>query len=129
MANKVLMIDDDPEFVDAITNLLDAKGYEVHTASNGKDGVAKAKAENPDIILLAVMMTTKHEGFDTAREMHEDENIKDTPIIIMTGIRREMNLPFGFEPDETWLPVKQVLEKPVKPEVLLKAVSEHIRQA
>ena len=129
MANKVLMIDDDPEFVDAITNLLDAKGYEVHTASNGKDGVAKAKAENPDIILLDVMMTTKHEGFDTAREMHEDENIKDTPIIIMTGIRREMNLPFGFEPDDTWLPVKQVLEKPVKPEILLKAVSEHIRKA
>ena len=87
MANKVLMIDDDPEFVDAISNLLDAKGYEVHTASNGKDGVAKAKAENPDIILLDVMMTTKHEGFDTAREMHEDETIKDTPIIIMTGIR------------------------------------------
>jgi len=129
MANKVLMIDDDPEFVDAITNLLDAKGYEVHTASNGKDGVAKAKAENPDIILLDVMMTTKHEGFDTAREMHEGKNIKDTPIIIMTGIRREMNLPFGFEPDDTWLPVKQVLEKPVKPEVLLKAVSEHIRKA
>jgi len=129
MANKVLMIDDDPEFVEAITNLLDAKGYEVHTASNGKDGVAKAKAENPDIILLDVMMTTKHEGFDTAREMHEDETIKDTPIIIMTGIRREMNLPFGFEPDETWLPVKQVLEKPVKPEVLLKAVSQHIRKA
>jgi len=129
MANKVLMIDDDPEFVEAISNLLDAKGYEVHTASNGKDGVAKAKAENPDIILLDVMMTTKHEGFDTAREMHEDETIKDTPIIIMTGIRREMNLPFGFEPDETWLPVKQVLEKPVKPEVLLKAVSQHIRKA
>jgi len=125
----VLMIDDDPEFVEAISNLLDAKGYEVHTASNGKDGVAKAKAENPDIILLDVMMTTKHEGFDTAREMHEDETIKDTPIIIMTGIRREMNLPFGFEPDDTWLPVKEVLEKPVKPEVLLKAVSEHIRKA
>ena len=129
MANKVLMIDDDPEFVEAISNLLDAKGYEVHTASNGKDGVAKAKAESPDIILLDVMMTTKHEGFDTAREMHEDETIKDTPIIIMTGIRREMNLPFGFEPDDTWLPVKEVLEKPVKPEVLLKAVSEHIRKA
>jgi DNA-binding response OmpR family regulator len=129
MANKVLMIDDDPEFVEAISNLLDAKGYDVHTASNGKDGVAKAKAENPDIILLDVMMTTKHEGFDTAREMHEDEAIKDTPIIIMTGIRKEMNLPFGFEPDETWLPVKTVLEKPVKPEILLNAVAEHIRKA
>lgn len=129
MANKVLMIDDDPEFVEAISNLLDAKGYDVHTASNGKDGVAKAKAENPDIILLDVMMTTKNEGFNVARELHEDQRLQNTPIIIMTGIRREMNLPFGFEPDETWLPVKRVLEKPVKPEVLLNAISENIRKA
>ncbi len=129
MAKKVLMIDDDPEFVDAISNLLDAKGYEVHTASNGKDGVAAVKAEDPDIILLDVMMTTKHEGFDVARELHEDPKAKDTPILMMTGIRREMNLPFGFEPDEAWLPVKQVLEKPVKPEILLKAIDEHIRKA
>jgi len=129
MAKKVLMIDDDPEFVDAISNLLDAKGYDVHTASNGRDGVAKAKAENPDIILLDVMMTTKNEGFNVARELHEDNNLKETPIIIMTGIRREMNLPFGFEPDETWLPVKTVLEKPVKPEVLLSAIAENIRKS
>jgi two-component system, OmpR family, alkaline phosphatase synthesis response regulator PhoP len=129
MSKKVLMIDDDPEFVDAISNLLDAKGYEVHTASNGKDGVAKAKAENPDIILLDVMMTTKNEGFNVARELHEDQKLVETPIIIMTGIRREMNLPFGFEPDETWLPVKKVLEKPVKPEVLLSAISENIRKS
>jgi DNA-binding response OmpR family regulator len=129
MSKKVLMIDDDPEFVDAISNLLDAKGYEVHTASNGKDGVAKAKAENPDIILLDVMMTTKNEGFNVARELHEDAKLATTPIIIMTGIRREMNLPFGFEPDETWLPVKTVLEKPVKPEVLLSAIADHIRKS
>lgn len=129
MAKKVLMIDDDPEFVDAISNLLDAKGYAVHTASNGKDGVERAKAENPDIILLDVMMTTKHEGFDVARELHDDPTAKDTPIIMMTGIRKEMNLPFGFEPDNTWLPVKEVLEKPVKPEVLLKAIEKHIRKA
>jgi len=129
MSKKVLMIDDDPEFVDAISNLLDAKGYEVHTASNGKDGVAKAKAENPDIILLDVMMTTKNEGFNVARELHEDPKLATIPIIIMTGIRREMNLPFGFEPDETWLPVKKVLEKPVKPEVLLSAISANIRKS
>jgi CheY-like chemotaxis protein len=129
MAKKVLMIDDDPEFVEAISNLLDAKGYDVHTASNGKEGVEKAKAQNPDIILLDVMMTTKNEGFNVARELHDDQTLKDIPIIIMTGIRREMNLPFGFEPDETWLPVKKVLEKPVKPQVLLAAISENIRKS
>jgi CheY-like chemotaxis protein len=79
-------------------------------------------------ILLDVMMTTKNEGFNVARELHDDQKLKDTPIIIMTGIRREMNLPFGFEPDEAWLPVKRVLEKPVKPEVLLSAIAETIRK-
>ena len=127
MAKKVLMIDDDPEFVEAISNVLEAKGYDVVSASNGRDGVAAAKKEKPNIILLDVMMTTKSEGFDVARELHTDENLKGTPVIMLTGVRKEMNLPFGFEPDEEWLPVKAFLEKPVKPEVLLKAIEANIK--
>ena len=128
MAKKVLMIDDDPEFVDAITNLLDAKGYDVVSAGDGKDGVAKAKQEKPDIILLDVMMTTKSEGFDVARELSKDANLKGTPVVMLTGVRKEMNLPFGFEPDADWLPVKAFLEKPVKPEVLLKTIEDNIKK-
>ncbi len=128
MAKKVLMIDDDPEFIDAITNILDAKGYDVVSAGDGKDGVAKAKQEKPDIILLDVMMTTKSEGFDVARELSKDENLKGTPVIMLTGVRKEMNLPFGFEPDPDWLPVKAFLEKPVKPETLLKTIEENIKK-
>jgi hypothetical protein len=45
---------------------------------------------------------------------------------MLTGVRKEMNLPFGFEPDEEWLPVKDVLEKPVKPENLLKSIEKNI---
>jgi len=126
MAKKILMIDDDPEFVDATTNLLEAKGYEVESASNGKDGFEKAKAVNPDMILLDVMMTTKSEGFDVARAMHKEESLKDTPVIIISGIRKEMNLPFGFEPDETWLPVKAMLEKPIMPDLLLSTIEDNI---
>jgi two-component system, OmpR family, alkaline phosphatase synthesis response regulator PhoP len=128
MAKKVLMIDDDPEFVDAITNILDAKGYDVVSASDGKDGVAKAKQEKPDIILLDVMMTTKSEGFDVARELSKDANLKGTPVVMLTGVRKEMNLPFGFEPDADWLPVAAFLEKPVKPETLLKTIEENIKK-
>jgi DNA-binding response OmpR family regulator len=128
MAKKVLMIDDDPEFVEAITNLLDAKGYDVVSAGDGKDGVAKAKQEKPDIILLDVMMTTKSEGFDVARELSKDANLKGTPVVMLTGVRKEMNLPFGFEPDADWLPVKAFLEKPVKPEVLLKTIEDNIKK-
>jgi CheY-like chemotaxis protein len=127
MAKKVLVIDDDNDFVESIVNLLEARGYAVASASNGKDGVEAAKADNPDLILLDVMMTTKDEGFNVARQLNEVEALKGTPIIMVTGVRKEMNLPFGFEPDETWLPVKEILEKPVKPETLLNAVSKALQ--
>ena len=72
------------------------------------------------------MMTTKSEGFDVARELQGDADLKGTPVVMITGVRKEMNLPFGFEPDNEWLPVKALLEKPVKPEVLLKTIEENI---
>ena len=126
MAKTILMIDDDADFRESIANLLEAKGYDVDAAADGKEGLEKAKANKPDLILLDVMMTTKSEGFDVARELHNLEALKDTPVIMITGVRREMNLPFGFEPDEDWLPVKELLEKPIKPEVLLNAVEKYI---
>jgi CheY-like chemotaxis protein len=127
MAKKILVIDDDPDFVESVENLLEAKGYQVVSASNGKEGVEKAKAEKPNLILLDVMMNTKDEGFNVARQIHEIPEIKATPVVMVTGVRKEMNLPFGFEPDETWLPVKEVLEKPVKPETLLNAVANALK--
>ena len=126
MAKKILVIDDDPEFVEAVSNLLESKGYAVVSAPNGKEGFKKAKSTSPDLIFLDVMMTDKSEGFDVARSMKADAVIKDIPVVLITGIRKDMNLPFGFEADEDWLPVKTVLEKPVKPDMLLKTVEEYI---
>jgi CheY-like chemotaxis protein len=127
MAKKVLVIDDDNDFVESVVNLLEARGYTVTAASNGKEGLEKAKAKKPDLILLDVMMTTKDEGFNVARELQAIDGVKGTPVIMVTGVRKEMNLPFGFEPDETWLPVKQILEKPVKPETLLSAMADALK--
>jgi CheY-like chemotaxis protein len=126
MARKVLIVDDDPEFVEATTALLDAQGYEVISAPNGKVGIAKTKEERPDIILLDIMMTRDTEGFEVARELNKDPQLKNIPVIIVSGIKKEMDLPFGFESDDAWLPVKGVLEKPVKPNLLLKTVAQYI---
>ncbi len=128
MAKKILMVDDDVDLVEAVTTLLESKGYEVISAHNGDDGLKLAREENPNLMLLDVMMTRKDEGFETSRLIVEDPQLKQIPIIMVTGITKEMNLPFKFEPDDTWLPVKAVLEKPVKPEVLLKTIEEHIRK-
>lgn len=126
MAKKILIVDDDHDFVEATASLLEAKGYETASAFNGEEGYGKAKEISPDLILLDVMMANKTEGFDIARKIHDDADTKDIPVIMTTGIRKDMNLSFGFEPDQDWLPVKTVLEKPIKPEDLLEAVEKNI---
>jgi CheY-like chemotaxis protein len=126
MNNKILVVDDDVDFVEATTTLLEAKGYSVVSAANGEEGYAKAKAEKPNAMLLDVMMTHDSEGFDVARKLKEDPATKGIPIVMITGIRKSKALPFSFEPDDDWLPVKVVLEKPVKPDELLKTVKDAI---
>ena len=128
MAKKVLIIDDDHDFLEAMSMLLDSKGYSVISASDGTKGYELAKSEKPGIILLDVMMVGKTEGFELARKLKKDDLTKDIPVVLVSGIRKEMNLPFKFEPDDEMLPVRAFLEKPVKPEVLLKTVEDNIRR-
>jgi CheY-like chemotaxis protein len=129
MGGKILIIDDDADFREAMSTLLGAKGYDVITACDGEDGLKRAREISPDLILLDVMMTYKTEGFDVARKIHSEELLKEIPVIMTTGIRRDMNLSFGFEPDEELLPVKGIMEKPVKPDELLSAVEKNIRKS
>ncbi len=126
MAKKILIIDDDHDFIEAISMLLESKGFAVSSAFGGEEGVKKAKAEKPAVILLDVMMSYAAEGFDVARQLSNDDATKKIPIVLITGIKKEMNLPFGFAPDENMLPVKAVLEKPVKPQALIKVIEESI---
>jgi CheY-like chemotaxis protein len=121
---KILIVDDDSDFAEATKDVLESKGYTVVTAPDGKRGFAAAKKEKPDLMLLDVMMTTDTEGFDIARQLKQDSATAKLPVIMITGIRKAKSLPFKFEPDEDWLPVKAVMEKPIKPEVLLKSVAE-----
>ncbi len=124
---KVLIIDDDPDFVDSVRQVLEARGYIVDSAPNGEEGLKKARQIVPNLILLDVMMTKNTEGFEVSREIPKDDVLKTIPVIMITGIREKLNLPFGFEPDSTWLPVKTVLEKTIKPEQLLEKIEEFIK--
>ena len=119
---KILIVDDDVDFIGSTAALLEHEGHQTITALNGQDGYAKAKQEKPDVVLLDVMMKTDSEGFEIARQLRADPETSRMPIILITGIRKAKNLPFSFEPDEDWLPVTAVLEKPVKPEALVKSV-------
>ena len=123
---KILIIDDDPDFVDSVKAVLEARDYIVESAPDGTEGLKKAREIIPNLIILDVMMTKNTEGFEVSREFQKEDALKSIPIIIITGIREQMNLAFGFEPDGTWLPVKAVLEKTIKPDQLLAKVAEFI---
>ena len=124
---KILIVDDDPDLMEGLTEILELKGYAVACARNGEEGLRKAHDERPDLMLLDVMMTTDSEGFEVARRLHDDPATKSLPIIILTGIRKAKQLPFSYEPDADWLPVRAVLEKPVHPEVLLKQIESVLK--
>jgi two-component system, OmpR family, alkaline phosphatase synthesis response regulator PhoP len=119
---RILIIDDDPDMVEAAAVLLGKKGHVTFSAADGTSGYQRARDENPDLILLDVMMSYDSEGFDVARKLQEDPATRDVPIVMLTGIKKTKNLATKLAPDPDWLPVKAVLEKPVKPDELLRAV-------
>lgn len=125
---KILLVDDDVDFLKSTGDLLEAHGYQVITATNGGAGLAAAKQQRPTLMVLDVMMATDTEGFEVARKIPEAKELQGMPVILVTGIRKEMKLGFAFEPDETWLPVERVMEKPIDPARFLALVAKLIKK-
>jgi response regulator RpfG family c-di-GMP phosphodiesterase len=123
---KIFIIDDDYNYAEATSMLLETKGYETKHFDNSEDGFKNVINEKPDLIILDVMMSNKTDGINLSKKFSETESTKNIPIILVTGIHKEMNLPFKLEPDSEQLPVKVILEKPVKPETLLNNVEKYI---
>jgi two-component system NtrC family sensor kinase len=123
---RILVIDDDVQLVDSVETMLESVGYEVKYAYQARKGVELARQMQPDVILLDVMFAGPPgpDGFQVAREMHEDPELKDIPVIMLTGVRKVLDIPYELEPDEEWMPVKRFLEKPIKPAELLGAIKD-----
>jgi len=128
MLNKILIIDDDDDFLSAMTVFLQSQDFEVVQATNGQEGFKKVKTENPDLILLDMMMTYKTEGAETAKAIADDAAIRDIPMILITGAKKEANFPIAIEAGDTALPVKEVIEKPVNPEGLLRSIQNCLKE-
>lgn len=119
----VLLVDDDPIFVDAVSAVLESR-YDVLRAGSGAEGLRAAGEHLPDLIVLDVMMDYPSEGFDVARALKADPRTCGIPIVILTGVDQVYN--YRMETDETWVPYNRFLEKPVPPQDLLRHVGELI---
>jgi CheY-like chemotaxis protein len=123
MAGKssIMIIDDDVQLVDSVKTLLESAGYDVAYAYQAEQGMEKAREIKPDLILLDVMFAGPPgpDGFELSRQFHQDPELKEIPVIILSGVKEVLDFPFKVSPDETWMPVKAFLEKPIKPGALL----------
>ena len=120
---RVLIMDDDPDISEVMRVVLENEGYLVDSALNGDEGMERIKAARPDLIILDVMMNTLSEGFILSRELKKNPEYKKIPILMITAVREKIGIDFkSAAGDETWLPVEEYLDKPVKPAVLLEKV-------
>ena len=124
---KILLVDDDRDFVDATKLVLESKPYDVIVAYDGDEALAKAREDKPDLIILDVIMPVK-DGFSAAEQLKKDSELKKIPVIMLTS--------FSEKVGETSLSVSQGLaldtedyvDKPVSPQELLSRVERLLKK-
>lgn len=122
--SKILIIDDDIDFCLNCRVALEAAGFEVSDANTPEEGLKKVQSEEPDLVILDVLMPSQYEGFEVARRIREDLGRKNLPILILSAVHEVKEMPYHFEPNGTYLPVEAFLDKPVPPETLVRKVEE-----
>ncbi len=127
---RLLMIDDDPDFVEVIVSILENADYEVDAKYNPDDGFQALKTGSYDLLLLDVLMGRGAEGIMIARKIGDDENLRNIPILIITGMREQIAFLFPGQPvHPSFVPVDELIEKPVEPDLLLEKVSKLLQLA
>ncbi len=124
---KILLIDDDVDFVELTKTILESKPYEIVVAYDGDEGLQKAREEKPDLILLDVIMPVK-DGFTAAEQLKKDPQLSKIPVLMLTA--------FAAKRGETSIPVSQgykletedYIDKPIRPEELLARVEKHLKK-
>ncbi len=121
MPKKILLVDDDPDLVDAVSVILESKNYKVTPAYGGIEGLEKAKSEKPDLIVLDVMMPDK-DGYAVCKEIKSDPQLNQIPVILLTAVvshipttRYTQQMGLETEADD-------FINKPFEPEELVEGI-------
>ncbi len=121
---KILIIDDDPAFVEATTAILKSGSYKVEAAYDKEEAMEKIKKEEPDLILLDVMMQRLDDGFTICYKLKHDPKLKKIPVLIITGVTEKTGFKFSPESDGEYLEADDFVDKPIKAADLLKRVEK-----
>jgi two-component system alkaline phosphatase synthesis response regulator PhoP len=121
MAKKILIVDDDPDLVEAVTMILESKNYDVAAAYGGIEGLQKARTENPDLIVLDVMMPDK-DGYAVCKDLKADPALSKIPVLLLTAVVSKISTTRYTQQMGMETEADDYIDKPVEPEVLVKRI-------
>ena len=124
---KILLVDDDEDFVEATKLVLESKPYEVVAAYDGDEGLAKARQERPDLIILDIIMPVK-DGFNAAEQLKKDPELRDIPVLMLTSFSQKVGETSLSVSQGLTLDTEDYLDKPVSPHDLLKRVEKLLKK-
>jgi CheY-like chemotaxis protein len=121
---RILLVDDDLDFLEMHKVVLLNRGYEVITATSAQEGLEKVRAELPDLIILDLMMEKHDAGFSFSKQIKSDPLFKKIPILMVTAVADATGFKFSLEKDGYWMKTDEFLDKPVEPAVLISKVEK-----
>jgi len=121
----VLIVDDDPDFVEALSFFLEANSFRILRARDGKEGLKVAKMERPDLIIMDIVMSERSEGFFTVQEIRRTPELKTVPIFVLSSLYSQV-ADFRIHPDSGWLAHDEFFSKPVDMPVLLEKIRQRL---
>jgi len=117
---KILVVDDDPDFIEMTRVVLEKAGHLVVTAVSGDEGYTRARQERPALIILDVIMDSVLDGVSTSQRLHDDSELRDLPVIMVTSIA---NTDYAeLFPTDEYIHIDAFLSKPITPAALLRQV-------
>jgi len=123
----VVVIDDDPDVLEATKVILEGAGFAAVTVTTGQEGVSRIREGGIDCIVLDVMMARDTEGFSIAQDLKADPKTAKIPIVMLTSVAKKTGFEFSPATDKDFMPVEVFLEKPIDPKRLVQAVTGVIR--
>jgi two-component system, OmpR family, alkaline phosphatase synthesis response regulator PhoP len=119
---KILLVDDEPDIIEFLSYNLKKEGYQILSATNGKEAVDVARKELPHLIVLDVMMPDM-DGIETCREIREQKGLQDVLIAFLTARSEDYTQIAGFE-----VGADDYITKPIKPRVFISRVKALLRR-
>ncbi|OFZ79859.1 MAG: hypothetical protein A2583_06215 [Bdellovibrionales bacterium RIFOXYD1_FULL_53_11] len=127
---RVLIVDDDADFANAIAKTVASDGHLTEIQLDTASAMKSIETRRPDLVILDVMFPENDTaGFEFARQLRNNDECKNMPILMLTAINAKSSLGFGAKDiDESWLPVDDFLEKPVDLNILKQRVAQMLQR-